>query len=645
MIRINNVSKNFGERSILDNISITASPGVTALVGLNGCGKTTLFDIIAGESHSDDGSVTFPNNSSIVYLKQNAAYSFNSTVISELKVPAKVKNELAELHNRESAFIKKIEESNDQETLIDDLQEVQERINELEVIIKRLPSPESILKNLGFSKEQFEFPASNLSGGWQMRLALASLISEDPDIILIDEPTNYLDLDSIRYFSKWLKNYRGTALVVSHDRHFLNSVSNEVWELFDSKIASYKGNYDNYVLQRDINIEHLRKKKKKQLAEMKDLQIFIDKNRTNAATAARAQSRIKMLEKLENELVTLPPSIPEMKIDFPDPPQSGKIVATLEDITHFFDDLQLFDGFSTIIESKRKIAITGRNGFGKSTLLNIISEKLIPSEGKVELGHNIEISYFKQDQINDLPMDMTVMEYMESITPFSHFHKINSILASFMFFKDSWDKKIKILSGGEKVRLSFIQLILNPGNLLILDEPTTHLDINSRDILIKALRELNTTLIFVSHDTHFTDSLADTIFYFSSTRNIEKFEGNLSEFFNYRPNENSEDEKNKTIIKEKTYVISENAVDYELMKKNRNKIKAVERKISQLEAEIESKEIEKEGIIEKMNSESADYSELGNKLKNIEIFLEKLVNDWDNAVEEIEVLKNVEKNS
>ena len=643
MIRINRVSKSFGDRKILDDISITASPGVTALVGLNGCGKTTLFDIISGETLSDDGTVVFPGNSSLVYLRQNAAYNFNSTVISELKISGKLQKELEDLQYRESSLIKKIDSSKSNVFELDELENVQDRINDLEIIINKLPSPESILVNLGFSEDQFNSPAKDLSGGWQMRLALASLISQDPDIVLIDEPTNYLDIDSIRYFSRWLRNYRGTALVVSHDRHFLNSVSSEVWELFDAKITSYRGNYDNYTCQRDKNLELLKKKRKKQLAEMKELQIFIDKNRTNAATAARAQSRVKMLKKLEDELVTLPPSVPEMKIDFPDPPKSGKIVATLENITHFYGDLQIFDSFSTIIESRRKIAVTGRNGYGKTTLLNILAGKLQPTEGSMEHGHNLDISYFRQDQINDLPLDMTIMEYMESITPFDYFHKIKSILASFMFFKDSWDKKILILSGGEKVRLSFIKLILNAGNLIILDEPTTHLDINSRDVLIKALKKLDSTLIFVSHDTYFINSLADTVFYFSSTRDIEKFDGTLSEFFEYRPDESTEKDIRNTSGSEKPDIVNENAVDYEIMKRNRNKLRLLERKVSDLEKEIEIAEKEKDMIIDKLSSGSEDYSELGVKLKNIEIFLEKLVNDWDNALEEIEVIKNVEQ--
>ena len=641
MIRINSISKSFGDRTILDNVSITANLGVTALVGLNGCGKTTLFDIISGDNHPDDGTIIIPNRCSLVYLRQNAAYNFSSTVISEVNGSSKLRNELSELHLLESRILERIESSKNDASELDNLQNVQDKIHEFEIKIKKQPSPETILMNLGFSNDQFDSPANELSGGWQMRLALASLISENPDIALIDEPTNYLDLDSIRYFSGWLKNYNGTALVVSHDRHFLNSVSKEVWELFDSKITSYRGNYDNYVVLRDKNLKLLKKKRKRQLDEMKELQIFIDKNRTNAATAARAQSRVKMLNKLENELITLPPSIPEMKIDFPEPPKSGKIVATLENITHFFGELQLFDGFSTIIESKKKIAVTGRNGFGKSTLLNIITRKLQPTLGTVEHCHNLNISYFRQDQINDLPLDMTIMEYMESITPFSHFHKINSILASFMFFKDSWDKKINILSGGEKVRLSFIHLILNAGNLIILDEPTTHLDINSRDILINALKKLDSTLIFVSHDTYFTDSLADTVFYFSSTRSIEKFEGSLSEFFDHRPENNIKNEIKPTTKNIK--IFSEKNIDYELMKKNRNRLNILERKVSDLEKKIETAEKEKDEIVHKLSSGPADFSKLGIKLKNIEIFLEKLINDWDNALEEIEVIKNVEQ--
>lgn len=643
MTRLSSITKSFGDRTIIDDVSITANPGITALVGLNGCGKTTLFDIISGLIHPDDGSVIFPGNSSLMYLRQNAAYNFQSTVISEIKVSTKLKKNLDDHHSEESRLLKRIESSSNSSSEFEDLLSVQEKISDLEIKIKKLPSPESILSNLGFVQEQFNSPANKLSGGWQMRLALASLISENPDIALIDEPTNYLDLDSIRYFSRWLSNFSGTAIVVSHDRHFLNSVSNEVWELFEGKIAAYRGNYDDYVVQREKNLEQLKKQRKKQLSEMKELQVFIDKNRTNAATAARAQSRIKMLNKLENELVILPPSVPELKINFPSPKKSGKIAVTLENITHFFGDLQLFDDFSTIIQSNRKIAIAGRNGFGKSTLLNVISGKLAPSKGSVIHGHNLEISYFKQDQIKDLPNEITIMEYMERITPMSHFHKINSILASFMFFKESWDKKISVLSGGEKVRLSFIRLILNAGNLIILDEPTTHLDINSRKILITALKKLDSTLIFVSHDTYFTDSLADTVLYFSSPENIEKFEGNLSEFFEHQP-ENCEEKKSTGNSKNvKTFTDDSKVIDYEIMKKNRNRLNFLERKVCDLEKAIEKEELKRDEFIEKLSSNSADFSKLGVKLKNIEIFLEKLINDWDNTLEKIEVLKNVEQ--
>jgi len=574
---------------------------------------------------------------------QNAAYNFQSTVISEIKVSSKLKKSLDDLYSEESRLLKRIESSPTGSSEFEDLLGVQEKIDDLEIKIKKLPSPESILKNLGFTPALFNSPADKLSGGWQMRLALASLISENPDIALIDEPTNYLDLDSIRYFSQWLRNFSGIAIVVSHDRYFLNSVSNEVWELFDGKLTAYRGNYDNYVAQREKNLEQLKKRRKKQLTEMKDLQIFIDKNRTNAATAARAQSRIKMFNRLEDELVTLPPSIPELKINFPVPKKSGKIAVTLENITHFFDDLQLFDDFSTIIQSNRKIAITGRNGFGKSTLLNIISGKLVPSNGNVIHGHNLNISYFRQDQIKDLPNELTIMEYMKRITPMSHFQKINSILASFMFFKESWDKKISVLSGGEKVRLSFIRLILNAGNLIILDEPTTHLDINSRNVLITALKKLDSTLIFVSHDTYFTDSLADTVLYFSSTKNIEKFEGSLSEFFDHRP-ENYEEKNITNNSKDRTPIDDSRIFEYEIMKKNRNRLNLLERNVCDLEKAIEKAELERDELVEKLSSNSADFSKLGIKLKNIEIFLEKLINDWDNALEEIEVLKNVEQN-
>ncbi len=652
MIYIDSVSKSFGAQKVLDSVTGTIKKGITALTGLNGSGKTTLLNILAGIEQPDSGTFVLAKNMSLKYIPQNATYSFKSSVISEVSSSSNLKAKRKALIEKEHSLIKELENSDPakQENFFLELMFVQEKINNLDISIKKTLSPEDILRNLGFSPEWLNMPAKNLSGGWQMRLALASLIAEEPDIVFLDEPTNFLDIDCIFFLTDWLKNYRGAGIVVSHDRSFLNSVSSEVWEIFNGKITSYKGNYDNYISERKRNIVFLKKQRKKQLDEIRSLQDFIDKNRTNAATAARAQSRIKILEKIKKDLTEIPPEINDMKIRFPNPEKGGDIVCDISEVTHCYGSTKLLNGLSRIVRRKEKIAIAGRNGLGKTTLLEIIAGNIVPAEGSVTMGHNISVSYFKQEQIKDLPFEKTVLEYMESITPYSHFGSIKTILGSFLFYEDSWEKKISILSGGEKMRLALINLMLNAGNLILMDEPTSHLDINSKEVLIKALNNIDSTLLFVSHDRYFIDSISTSVIYFSSIQKIDKFDGTLSEYIEFRSRLDSGEfsnrkEKNSLCAgsnSKKRFVSGEDK-KYIEMKKKRNLISKIEKRIDEAEKKIILTEEKRNKIIEKINTCDGNITELSINLKNIDFFLEKLVNDWENDVDELERIKALSK--
>jgi len=638
MIYLKNLKKFFGLKSILNDLTITLGAKKVALVGQNGCGKSTLMKIVAGVESADQGDVISKKGLDVEYLPQDATWNFKKNVIEEAK-SATLNNRLLTLKKEEEILLQKLDADSDNAIdLTEKLLELQEIIHSHEMEDFKGDSIESVLKNLGFTEDDFEKAASTLSGGWQMKLALAKVILKKPSVILMDEPTNYLDIVTIEYLKKFIKSFKGSLLLISHDRDFLNNVTEEIWEMFSGKIEVYKGSYDYYLSEKDFRYNLIVKKRDKQLEEIERLQVFIDKNRANANTATQAQSKQKILDKLKGDVVEIPDLAKSVSFTLPSPAKSGNIVLEAEDIGHSFGDLHLFSNYKRIVKRKERLALVGKNGAGKTTLLNIISDLLEPENGTIKFGTNVNLKYFRQNEIKYLPSDKTVLEYAEGIAPFELFPKVKSILASFLFDKESWEKSVAVLSGGEKVKLAFLDVIMNPGNLLILDEPTTHLDINSRDILLKNLKSMDVTILFVSHDSYFINSLATSIVYFDGKECIN-FPGNYKEYIDIYGEDFQVDAPKVKVSKEK--VLTESQNDYQQKKLMRNNLKKLEKEISSIEELISKLEEEKGVLHNSLSSDGADYEALGDSLNQVEKKLEQLTSKWEEKSIEFEDLSEI----
>lgn len=620
MLLLSDISKQYAGQTIFDHVTVPLSKNRTALVGKNGSGKSTLMKIVAGLEYADGGEITTKKNTVIEYLPQQAVYDFPGTVHEEVSAWLN-SDRFNELSAREAEIIQILEnDSNPGDAILEELAEVVEELHSLDVKKKRKNSVENILLNLGFTKDDWNRKAKTLSGGWQMRIALARVLVREPDIILLDEPTNYLDIATIDFLAEWMLKFEGQVLLVSHDRDFLNRVVDETWEVFGGRIDIYRGNYDFYLVEKEQRLKVLTKQREKQLDEIKILNEFYEKNRFNAATAQLAQSKYKQMEKLKAELIVLPRTPPKMTFRFPDPKRGGEIVTEINKLYHGFGDLDVIADYKRIVSRRERIALVGRNGFGKSTLMNIIGGEIEPVSGECKLGKDIQVSYFRQHEITLLPTEMTVIKFVESIAPFDMMSKVKTLLGKFLFYEDDWDKKIKVLSGGEKVRLAFIRMIMNPGNLLLLDEPTTHLDIDSKEILLKTLQDIDATIIFISHDSHFINSLATNVVYFRKRCDIVNFPGTYAEYLDRYGHDIIEDEEEKP--KEGAAPASKGKMDFKEQKKLRNKTNKLKKEINKIQIEIDRLEEEKK------TTGNAD----------IDDELIKLMTQWEEKTQELENL-------
>ncbi len=616
MLLLSDISKQYAGQTIFNHVTVPLSKNRTALVGKNGSGKSTLMKIVAGLEYADGGEITTKKNTVIEYLPQQAVYDFPGTVYEEVSAWLN-SDRFNQLSAREAEIIQILEgNSNPGDAILEELAEVVEELHSLDVKKKTKNSVENVLLNLGFAKEDWDRPAKTLSGGWQMRIALARVLVREPDIILLDEPTNYLDIATIDFLAEWMLRFEGQVLLVSHDRDFLNRVVEETWEVFAGRVDIYRGNYDFYLVEKEQRIKVLTKQREKQLDEIKILNEFYEKNRFNAATAQLAQSKHKQMEKLKAELIVLPRTPPKMTFRFPDPARGGEIVAEIDKLYHSFGDLDVISDYRRIVSRRERIALVGRNGFGKSTLMNIIGGEIDPVSGECRLGKDIQVSYFRQHEITLLPPEMTVISFVESIAPFDMMSKVKTLLGCFLFYEDDWDKKIKVLSGGEKVRLAFIRMIMNPGNLLLLDEPTTHLDIDSKEILLKTLQDIDATIIFISHDSHFINSLATNVVYFRKRCDIINFPGTYSEYLDRYGHDIIEEEKDEKSEAEKP--VSKGKMDFKEQKKLRNRINKLKKEIEEIQREISRLEEENNSGVNRENELSELMEEWAEKAEELE---------------------------
>jgi ATP-binding cassette subfamily F protein 3 len=501
MLTLAEISKSFGSRTLFEDVSLSINQGERiALVGANGAGKTTLFSIILGEISPDHGSVVLDRHTTLGYLPQETAAIGEETV---LQLATAITPEHGQLQQILATGVAS------GETETDEYHDALARYAELGAY-QLEPKAKRILSGLAFRDSDFDRPARTMSGGWIMRAHLARLLVMEPDLLMLDEPTNHLDLESLGWFQNYLMYYPGAILMISHDRAFLNELVDNIFEIRGRQVHRYRGNYDAFLEQKQQRQEIQLAAYKNQQAEIQKLQEFADRFRAKASKASQAQSKLKQIERMEK--IEAPESHEKrIHIKFPQPVKSGQRVITLEKIHHAYGDLVVYRGIDLEIEKGQRIVLVGPNGAGKSTLLKILGGVLPVQQGERKLGHNAVVGYSSQNRVDQLNPTRTVLQEALSIPAPLPEVTTRTILGSFLFQGDDAYKKVAVLSGGEKTRLGLVKLLLNPPNLLLMDEPTTHLDMASIDALIDALKQFQGTLVFISHDVYFIRALAQTV--------------------------------------------------------------------------------------------------------------------------------------
>jgi ATP-binding cassette, subfamily F, member 3 len=510
MIQLAALTKAFGDRTLLDAVSWQIDDRErVGLSGPNGAGKTTLLKMLAGIDEPDSGSVVKPNGLTIGYLPQDGLHHSGRTLIDEVGLAFKavldIRAEIARLEDRLADDSVAEHEHADMLSRYSELQEDFRRAEGYSIDLKI----HSVLRGLGFSKEDMEKPTETFSGGWQMRIALAKLLLGRPGLLLLDEPTNHLDLEARNWLEEYLSDYPHAVILVSHDRFFLDAVVTRITEIGLRTLTDYHGNYTDYLRIREERMARLRQQKHDQDEEVARMKAFIDRFRYQATKAAQVQSRIKMLEKVVP--IEIPPERKRVRFSFPDCAKSGRMVLELKDVSKAYGSRHVFNHVNLHLERGDRIALIGPNGVGKSTLMRMLSGVEAPDTGTRTEGHQVVMQYFAQDEATRLDPAQTVYQTLAGNAPIHMVPHVRNILGGFLFSGDDVDKPVRVLSGGERTRLAVARMLLRPSNTLLLDEPTNHLDLDSKDVLLEALEDFGGTLIFVSHDRYFVDKLASKV--------------------------------------------------------------------------------------------------------------------------------------
>ncbi len=529
MISINNLSVEFSAKSLFDNISYVINRrDRIALVGKNGAGKSTMLKIIAGLQRPTSGSVSAPNDITIAYLPQQMEVADERTLVEEARLAF---SHIDDMQRRLDRMNQELAERTDYESdsyhaLIDRMTTLSETLA-MEQSENHEAEMEKALLGLGFLRTDFDRPTAEFSGGWRMRIELAKLLLRHPDVLLLDEPTNHLDIESIQWLEQFLINKAKAVVLVSHDRAFIDNVTNRTIEISLGKIYDYNVNYSKYVELHRERIEQQMRAYQNQQKQIQDTEDFIERFRYKATKSVQVQSRIKQLAKIERiEVDEVDTS--RLNLRFPPAPRSGDYPIIADNVGKAYGDHQVFDHATFTIKRGEKVAFVGKNGEGKSTLVKCIMGE-IPFTGSLRIGHNVKIGYFAQNQAQLLDGDITVFDTIDRVAVGDIRTKIRDILGAFMFGGEASDKKVKVLSGGEKTRLAMIRLLLEPVNLLILDEPTNHLDMATKDILKQAIKDFNGTVIVVSHDREFLDGLVEKVYEFGGGQ-VRECLGGIYEF-------------------------------------------------------------------------------------------------------------------
>ena len=650
MISIDNLSIEFNARSLFDDVSYVINPkDRIALVGKNGAGKSTMLKILAGLQQPTRGQVSMPRGTTVGYLPQVMVLSDQRTVMEEAE---KAFEAIHAMKDEIERLRKEMEERTDYDTteyheLIDRFTYLNEQFLMVGGTNFRAET-ERTLTGLGFSREDFGRPTSEFSGGWRMRIELAKLLLQHPDVLLLDEPTNHLDIESIQWLERFLASSANAVVLVSHDRAFINNVTNRTIEIECGHIYDYKVPYDQFVTLRQERREQQRRAYENQQKQIQDTEAFIERFRYKATKAVQVQSRIKQLAKLERiEIDEEDNSL--LRLKFPPAERSGDFPLICEEVRKDYGAHTVFKDVNLTIRRGEKVAFVGKNGEGKSTLVKCVMGE-IPFEGRLTVGHNVKIGYFAQNQAQLLDGELTVFDTIDRVAVGDIRTKIRDLLGAFMFGGEASDKKVKVLSGGERTRLAMIRLLLEPVNFLILDEPTNHLDMRSKDVLKEAIKAFNGTVIVVSHDRDFLEGLVTKVYEFGGGR-VREHLGGIYEFLQKKQieclnelqtpagNQKKDGHFSEKAAAESGKSGSENpkSLSYEEQKERNKRLKKLEKEVKECEQAITELESAIAILEARMATPegSADLS-LYEKHGNMKKQLDKTVDNWEKAAEELE---------
>jgi ATP-binding cassette subfamily F protein 3 len=630
MLSLEHVTLEFGERTLFNDVSTTVGPrDRIGLVGSNGSGKTTLLHIISGIPQGEEGTVKKAHYVTVGYLQQETISLHGKTLYEEAETAFEdVLDAQQKLSEAQDTLTELDPTSEEYADTLEVYGELQHKLEDLDAYRMR-SKIERVLNGLGFSQTDLNRLTEEFSGGWQMRIAMAKLLLQEPSLLLLDEPTNHLDLESLQWLEEYLRQYNGAIILVSHDRAFLDNLTSRTFALSAGRFEEYTGNYSFYEKERLVRRELLLSQQRNQQDQIKHTQEFIERFRYKATKARQVQSRVKMLEKIE--IVEVEREEEALRFRFPQPVSSGRVVLDLQGIYKKYDSLEVFNHLDFKVERGNRIAVVGVNGAGKSTLVRIISGEESFEKGERIVGHNVLLSYFGQDQADELDLSKDVLQSVEEVSSSETKTQLRTLLGSFLFHGDDVFKRVSVLSGGEKSRLALARMLLRPANFLIMDEPTNHLDMRSKKVLQTALAEYEGTFLIVSHDRAFLDPIINKVLELRPG-SMHLYLGSMSEYFAKKKQENLSRQsatQMKPLDNSKATAHAARQEEQDRKKAKEKEVRSVKRQLEAVEAEIAHHELRKSEI-EKLLADPELYKR-GDEVKTISAEYKSVQKELDDA--------------